>query len=411
MDIRDILLKLTDALGMKDQAEDQPTMMPPQTQELELLKKAAGLPSEFDNQPEEPKATVVVSQPEEEPSCGCGGSPDEEPLMSSKNMKYPENRAVTEPTGDADNYPPVVMPDVASDAVPSITEPTGDAKKFPKVKEEGIKRGVGGDTLLKSIHQDERDAAERMANDPYYQQTVADRDKTYNKAEAEKELGPVSLVDDGAMWMNDDGQVLPADPASLTDPDTDEVEVEEEIHEEELGLLKKAAGITEDGHAKKEKIKESESMRDLINLLEDPVPVTGDPNDFNQLRNPPKQIKPKTPSKFGPGDLGDLPHKPKTRPNFRPGDIGDLPQRDDNYFRTDWGLKYPLPDGVSPEDYEAIQDLIKNTPEKDIMHIAPQFQKPRNPGISDEDWQKFQDMDMEIKPSSTKGTPMIGKAK
>ena len=70
MNIRDILLKLTDALGMKDQAEDQPTMMPPQTQELELLKKAAGVPSKFDYQP--------AAEPEE-PSCGCGGAPEEEP--------------------------------------------------------------------------------------------------------------------------------------------------------------------------------------------------------------------------------------------------------------------------------------------------------------------------------------------
>ena len=69
MNIRDIIQKLTDALGMVDASEEQPKMMPPQTQELELAKKMAGVPSEFDTQEE---SEIEVSD------CGCGQTDDQD---------------------------------------------------------------------------------------------------------------------------------------------------------------------------------------------------------------------------------------------------------------------------------------------------------------------------------------------
>lgn len=79
MNIRDILQKLADNLGMDDSSEEQPKMMPPQTQELELAKKAAGLPNEFDNQETEEPEVTVVAEPEAEVSdCGCGGAPEQD---------------------------------------------------------------------------------------------------------------------------------------------------------------------------------------------------------------------------------------------------------------------------------------------------------------------------------------------
>jgi len=213
MNISDILKKLAIALdnqtaqqaatdvGPQDEPAapegDEASWMPPQTQELELLKKAAGIPSEYDGEQPTDDAPVVVATTPEEPSCGCGGAPEEEPLMSSDQEK---------------------------------------------VGEAGIKRGVGGDTLLKSIHDDDREAADRMEKDPRYQQTLADRDKKYTKDEAEAKIGgPVELVDDDTMWMNvNSGEVLPAE---LTDPFAEEVE--EEIHEEELTVdrLRKLSGL------------------------------------------------------------------------------------------------------------------------------------------------------------------------
>jgi hypothetical protein len=71
MNIRDILQAFADAVGLEDASEQQPKMMPPQTQELELAKKAAGVPSEFDNvEPEQPEVEVS--------DCGCGGAPEQD---------------------------------------------------------------------------------------------------------------------------------------------------------------------------------------------------------------------------------------------------------------------------------------------------------------------------------------------
>lgn len=78
MNIRDILQKLADSIGMDDSSQEQPKMMPPQTQELELAKKAAGLPNEFDGNTEEPEVEVVAEPEAEVSDCGCGGSPEQD---------------------------------------------------------------------------------------------------------------------------------------------------------------------------------------------------------------------------------------------------------------------------------------------------------------------------------------------
>ena len=67
MKFSDLLRKLADVMdGEQNPDNSEKVMMPPQTQELELAKKQAGVPSQFDN------------QPEEEADCGCGESDDTE---------------------------------------------------------------------------------------------------------------------------------------------------------------------------------------------------------------------------------------------------------------------------------------------------------------------------------------------
>jgi hypothetical protein len=129
MKFSDLLRQAANALDSASaDAPKQQKMMPPQTQELELTKKMAGVPSEYDNM--EPEVEVS--------DCGCGSDQPSVELMASqdRDMKYPENRAVTEPTGDSDEYPPVVMPSDAMGTGDDLTEPTGDIKKYPKVKED-----------------------------------------------------------------------------------------------------------------------------------------------------------------------------------------------------------------------------------------------------------------------------------
>ena len=65
MKLSDILRELIDKLAdldtdqsddtdeVEDTADEQPVMMPPQTQKLELLKKAVGVESAYDEAPEE----------------------------------------------------------------------------------------------------------------------------------------------------------------------------------------------------------------------------------------------------------------------------------------------------------------------------------------------------------------------
>lgn len=125
MKFSDLLKRVADTLDSQEETEvKQPKMMTPQTQELELAKKMAGVPSEYDEE------EVEVSD------CGCGGSPEPEQALMASHMKYPEDRAVTEPTGDADDYPEVEIPNDNMGTGDDLNEPTGDAKKFPKVKED-----------------------------------------------------------------------------------------------------------------------------------------------------------------------------------------------------------------------------------------------------------------------------------
>lgn len=72
MKFSDLLRKAAEALETSEAETSEPKMMPPQTQELELAKKMAGVPSEFDNQ-------------EQEAPCACGSDEPEQELMACAN--------------------------------------------------------------------------------------------------------------------------------------------------------------------------------------------------------------------------------------------------------------------------------------------------------------------------------------